>query len=196
MKKTLVLSILILISTFFVSCASTAEKPIPTDEPAAPAVKTGMQTYEILDWQYKGFGKELPDWVKAFYEGGMTEVRKLYPEYTEDTVNLFQTYSGTLEHSEALFNSFLKKRMEDDSEKRLAQLGEADEDGMLSFTVGEEYRSTELSTTINVSGDICVVKERCWVLLKETYYDSNGDFQNEEISYRSIALIAREDKGL
>lgn len=198
MKKLLILSLFVFYSSIFLSCASNSSKVISgaEEETVAPVVKTALKKNEIMDWQYKGFGNELPVWVEALYKGGVSEVKKMYPEYDDKDLVVFQTYAGRLDHAESLFNVCIKK---DTEEKPLDPIDRPelfDEDGMRIFTVGNEYRKEGLGKDFNLNGDIYQIKERCWVLLKEFFYDDDGNFQNEEISYRSIGILVREDTGL
>lgn len=201
MKKHVSLILLFFWSSIFLGCASDSQKQVPgaADDISAPsveAVKTIMKKNEILDWQYKGFGCELPGWVEALYNGGTTEVKKMYPEYDDKEIMVFWTEAGKLDYAEAMFNACLKKNTEEKPLDPIDSPELFDEDGMRIFTVGNEYRMEGLGKVFNLNGDIYLVKERCWVLLKEYFYDQDGNYQNEEISYRTVGVLVREDKGL
>ncbi|MFA6855659.1 MAG: hypothetical protein WCR31_00490 [Treponema sp.] len=61
-----------------VSCAATSQLP----ELQTPAEEKLSPTEEIFsDWEYRGFGRELPVWVEPYFRGGVAAVQTACPEY-------------------------------------------------------------------------------------------------------------------
>ena len=73
MKKIKFFSLLLFVLISFFSCASS---------------KVVVKDILFDDWQYKGFGSELPSWFEPAYLKDVGNVKKALPEFTEKDVIL------------------------------------------------------------------------------------------------------------
>jgi|WetSurMetagenome_2_1015567.scaffolds.fasta_scaffold44764_2 hypothetical protein len=54
------------------------------------------------DWEYRGFGRKLPDWVISAIKGGIDEVKKDCPEYAGQNIVIISTAGINPDHAEHL----------------------------------------------------------------------------------------------
>lgn len=163
---------------------------------SAPEEKVELKTKEIIDWQYKGFGKELPEWISATFDGSVySEVNKIFPELQNNKPVVFSCAAENLDQAEALFSNCLQKIAEaNDMEGQSEKITDKFDSNLLLGS--EQYKSDNVDVAFNLGGDIYLVKDHSWILLKEYFYDDEGNLEREELSYRTYAILVREDSGL
>jgi hypothetical protein len=78
MRKIFIFILFMYGALFLVSCATTSlvqQVQSPAEEKLSPAEEI------FSDWEYKGFGRELPVWVEPYFRGGISAVQTACPEY-------------------------------------------------------------------------------------------------------------------
>lgn len=85
MKKFIITSLFILLTGgLFVSCASA-----PKSEAEDNKTKEPLPLFD--DWQYKGFGQELPLWVKPALNQNEKKVKDCFPEEASESIIIITT---------------------------------------------------------------------------------------------------------
>jgi len=204
MKKIIFTFSLLLVALACIGCAS---KPVVEAEEnqTPPEVKSSYTKREYLDWQYKGFGKELPDWIEKGNDGSLTEVKKIFPELEDKEVIIFSCYAENRDQADALFKGFLKLEINDSENEDLEQnpvTNIAPKSEKKSSKRDDDYVKPEVvhpedeNKVFDLNGDIYSVKEKIWVHVKESYFTSEDILEKEETTYKVFAILVREDTGL
>ena len=82
MRKTFIASLLALSSILIFSCASTGKTDDSTPQQPQEIIENTAEEPVIPrfdDWEYRGFGKELPDWAEAAVDLDYQTLQKSFP---------------------------------------------------------------------------------------------------------------------
>jgi len=105
------------------SCATTSniqeplipvkEAQVPAEEKKSPVdvEKKSPVDEMFIDWEYKGFGRELPAWVEQYFSGGAAAVQAECPEYAEKEVRIISASGKDADQAEQA----LEKNITDDT---------------------------------------------------------------------------------
>lgn len=105
MKKIFRILFLLMISITFLSCATTSSDTGVSDAVSAPEEKSSNtenrrkeEKLRFNDWKYRGFGKELPDWVEPAIDNKINVLKKTVPELS--SASAIKILKGTGDNSD------------------------------------------------------------------------------------------------
>lgn len=89
-------------ATVFVSCKTTSSVPekYETGDKTSGEIEIAEPDEEIalpknvyfIDWEYRGFGRELPDWVEPAFIGGAENVKRECARFSDVEIFLVSAY--------------------------------------------------------------------------------------------------------
>ena len=83
MRKLFIASLSALISVFIISCTTTNSTTKDTDSKSQEIIEKQPEEQIIPrfdDWEYRGFGKALPDWAEAAVDLDYQTLQKSFPD--------------------------------------------------------------------------------------------------------------------
>lgn len=85
------LAVIALAALAFCSCETTSSLPSDNGREVAVEIEPPQSAY-FSDWEYRGFGRMLPDWVEPAFFGGADAVRKECKKFADRQVFLVSAY--------------------------------------------------------------------------------------------------------
>jgi hypothetical protein len=99
MRNILLIIILLSAAVLSTSCATASvSSSLPSDAKTQTADAPDLL---FSDWEYRGFGRELPGWVSAFFEGGTDAVRAACSAYEGKDILVISASGGNADQADS-----------------------------------------------------------------------------------------------
>lgn len=113
MKKSVFISAILASGILFFGCASNKVQNLEpvTDSQEEITEPEEIQQPEIIrfvDWQYKGFGKELPTWLDSAFDNDLNGIKTQIPELNTNEIIILTACASNLDQAEAIMNNNIK----------------------------------------------------------------------------------------